>query len=1066
METPEPRMAGSAGAERRPTRRSCTAAPIATGRLRRALLLGIGLVAVTAGVAAHGAAGGTVTTALPNVMPTEFNGDLGRLPRAPLKHAQRPDKPYRPLLRLPAGSRVEPTEAAAIRQAQAAVEPKAAMPGPAQSFEGIARGDTCTGGPCSNANPSDANGEVGPDHYIQAVNFAYAIYSKSGTLLASFTEDQLWAGDSTSCNGQSRGDPVVLYDALADRWILAHFAFGFSGNDWTAPFYQCIAVSKSGDPVTGGWWLYPVRIDDEAHPWLNDYAKFGIWNDCLYMAANEFDAPSPHPFKGTMFASFSRADMYAGAALSASIGFIADTSNPYTMIPSHLGGQAGAALPPGTPNYFVSQSLTVFSFEVRKFTAGPNCGAGGTLGTPVDVGHPSYALWSDPVVPQPGTSIKLDSVGDRLMQKVQYRKIGTAESLWVAQTYRPSASGNLGVHWAQVDVTGGTIAAVPAQQQLYSPDSTLYRFMPSLAVDGQGNMAVGYTTSGAAAPHYPSIAYSGRLASDPANALPQTETVLIAGGSSQTGNCGGAPCDRWGDYSSMSVDPADDCTFWLTNQYYPGPPNASTIAWQTRIGSFRFPACTTANRTADLAIAKTDGSFTAPPGMPIAYTLVATNNGPFAVTGATVTDTLPAAITGVTWTCTASAGSGCPASGTGSIGTSAVNLLNGGTATFTVNGTVSPSASGALSNTANIALPAGLTDPVPANNTATDTDTVALSLSPPTIGTSFGTSPIVIGQTSVLAIAIANPNAGTVLTGIAFSDVLLAGVTAPDATGPGCGGTVTVTANVIALAGGTLAADGNCAIPVSVTGAQASATAWTNTIGSVTSTEAGANSTPATADIIVRQVSTTTAIVSDAPDPTITGQPYTVTYAVGVMAPGTGTPTGTVTVSDGTDSCVATLPVADCQLVSLAAGAKALTATYNGDVKFGASVSATRAHQVAAAVLDVDASVTDTRYDALTDGLLVMRYLFGVTGSALTNSAVGGTATRSNPPAIKAFLDGLRPRLDIDGNGSVDALTDGVLILRYLFGLRGSSLIAGAVDPLGTRTTAPAIEAYVQTLLP
>jgi hypothetical protein len=117
-------------------------------------------------------------------------------------------------------------------------------------------------------------------------------------------------------------------------------------------------------------------------------------------------------------------------------------------------------------------------------------------------------------------------------------------------------------------------------------------------------------------------------------------------------------------------------------------------------------------------------------------------------------------------------------------------------------------------------------------------------------------------------------------------------------------------------------------------------------------------------------------------------------------------------------------------------------------------------------VLDVDASGNVTTYDALTDGLLVIRYLFGLTGTALTNGALGGTATRTDPAAIKSYLDGIRTQLDVDGSGQADALTDGLLIIRYLFGLRGNALIAGAVDPQATRMTAPAIATYIQSLMP
>src|SRR5262249_9112666 len=153
--------------------------------------------------------------------------------------------------------------------------------------------------------------------------------------------------------------------------------------------------------------------------------------------------------------------------------------------------------------------------------------------------------------------------------------------------------------------------------------------------------------------------------------------------------------------------------FWLTNEYYPTLADgaATPPQWHTRIGAFKFPGCATSARKADLAITNSDGVTNVAPGSPITYTIVVTNNGPFAVSGATVVDNVPASITGVTWTCAASAGNSCPASGSGSINTSAVNLMKGGTATFTLSGTVSPSASSPLENTASVTVPAGFTDP-------------------------------------------------------------------------------------------------------------------------------------------------------------------------------------------------------------------------------------------------------------------------------------------------------------------------------------------------------------------
>ncbi len=323
-----------------------------------------------------------------------------------------------------------------------------------------------------------------------------------------------------------------------------------------------------------------------------------------------------------------------------------------------------------------------------------------------------------------------------------------------------------------------------------------------------------------------------------------------------------------------------------------------------------------------------------------------TNHGPFAVTGATLTDTLPAAITGAAWTCAASAGSSCPAAGAGSIATSAVNLLAGGTATFAVGGTVSPSASGTLANTATVAVPAGFTDPVPGNNSATDVDGIDAVIVAPAIAKAFGSPAIVVGETTLLTITVSNPNPSAVLTGVAFADALPAGVAAADTAFPFCGGTVSVAAGTIALAGGTLPAAGQCAIPVNVTGAQSQAAAWTNVIPSVSSIEGGTNPTPATAGITVDRAATTISIASDLPDPSAAGQPYTVSWSVVVLAPGAGTPGGSVTVSDGTAQCAGTLPATGCQLVGDTPGAKTLTATYAGDGNFLGSVSSGVAHDV------------------------------------------------------------------------------------------------------------------------
>ncbi|MEP7328294.1 MAG: Ig-like domain repeat protein [Betaproteobacteria bacterium] len=586
--------------------------------------MGILLVLAPPVLAADVSSAAFVTHAMTKVVPDQFNGDLSKLPAVSGAAAA---KAYRPLLRGPRVAKTATTAPPSSLAPQAGGGANAPMPNPMQNFVGLSKTDACTGGVCGGGWPPDSNGDVGPNHVILVVNSAVGIYNKTGTRLAGFTEDSLWSGVGTSaCNGNSQGDPVVLYDWLADRFVLTWFAFAVNGSgDPISPYYQCIAASKTSDPVAGGWWLYAVRTDPGGVGMpqvndLNDYGKFGLWHDCLYMASNQFTFPAGD-YNGVAFGSFSRADLYSGAPLTYSLGWLPPSTNAFTLVPSNNLGKGAAAVQPGTPNYFVSESGTIFEYEVRKFTAGTNCGAGGTLGPMTSVSQNAYDFQFGAVVPQPNTTNKLDMIDDRIMQKVQYRRIGTTESLWVTHTVG-APTGNIGMQWAQFDVTGGTVATTPVQQQIHAPDSTLHRFMGSVAVDKMGNMALGYSTSGTTAPDFPSIAYAGRLATDPPNTLPQTETQLIAGTGSQTNNCGGAPCDRWGDYSSMSVDPTDDCTFWYVNQYYSSQGNGTAGNWQTRIGSFKFASCASTPATTT-----TVASSVNPSSVGGAVTLTSTTTG-------------------------------------------------------------------------------------------------------------------------------------------------------------------------------------------------------------------------------------------------------------------------------------------------------------------------------------------------------------------------------------------------------------------------------------------------------
>jgi hypothetical protein len=559
------------------------------------------------------------TYAMPTVEPTEYNGDVRDLPQVTYKLPHY----YHLWNEFEEPIRIKPVVAGSSQSGDISsqVVALAAMPAPSKNFAGIGFGDSVTGGQGGAGWPPDTNGDVGPTVYIQSVNDTFGIFDKSsGTRLAAFTEDSLWgtAGTGTPCHGNNEGDPVVLHDGLQDRWILTNFAFAFNGSgNPIAPFYQCFAISKTSDPVSGGWWFYAVQMDTggAGKPpanTLNDYGKFGLWTDCLYMGANGFNNSTGN-YAGAIFAAFNRTTLFAGQALSStnsSLGFIS-TSAPFSLFPANLLGTTAGSLPPaGTPEYFVDESGSAFNWEVRKFVQGANvCGAGSSLSTATNVAQASYGYpatedASDPsgftvnIVGQKSTTNTLDSLGDRVMQKVQYRKIGSAESLWVTHTTCGSAQDANGVcatattttspQWAQINVTNKIIATTPVQQQIYRPDATLSRWMGSLAVDGQGNMALGYSTSSATA--FPGIAYAGRLVGDALNSLPQTETQLVAGLGSQN-LCGTTACERWGDYSSMSIDPADDCTFWYTSEYYATAAHATNGHWDTRIGAFKFPGC-------------------------------------------------------------------------------------------------------------------------------------------------------------------------------------------------------------------------------------------------------------------------------------------------------------------------------------------------------------------------------------------------------------------------------------------------------------------------------------------
>ncbi|RJP51798.1 MAG: hypothetical protein C4583_08005 [Anaerolineaceae bacterium] len=412
--------------------------------------------------------------------------------------------------------------------------------------------------------PPDTHGDVGPNHYIQAVNTSIGIFDKAtGTRLAAFTFDNFFiaAGGSGVCATYNQGDPIVVYDQISGRWIITDFAFTSVNKP---PYYECIAVSKTADPVSGGWWLYTLTADTLS---LNDYPKLGIWNDGIYMSANMFKRG--RSYAGAKVWALNRDDLISGAPLR-TVAFTLGTTY-FSLLPANL---KGALAPAGTPEYFMSDYGSNTSMKLWKFAVNWTTPTSSTFTGPTSFAVASFTRPTSRV-PQLNSTETLDTLGDRLMSWLQYRNINGVQSLWVSRTVVAGTS--MGLRW--MEVRNMSTTPVVYQQGTYAPDAN-YRWMPSLAVDKFGNMAIGYSVSSSTM--YPAIRYAGRLVADPLNTLGQTEISLIEGTGSQSGGY-----SRWGDYSSMSVDPVDDCTFWFTTEYY----ETTSNNWQTRIGSFQYPGC-------------------------------------------------------------------------------------------------------------------------------------------------------------------------------------------------------------------------------------------------------------------------------------------------------------------------------------------------------------------------------------------------------------------------------------------------------------------------------------------
>lgn len=452
------------------------------------------------------------------------------------------------------------------------------------------------------APPPDPIGDVGPNHYVQAVNgnigvgdARMTIYDKAGvpvSAAATNLEIDTLVTDTGPCGTDPLGDPVVNYDQLADRWIILQI---------TSSNTLCMYVSDTGDPAAlDRWTLYPLdfdtMVDTAGNPvpgFFPDYPKLGVWPDAYYISTNDV---SPNQMGAY---AVERAAVLAGTPARFQRFVIPNLSIPVTF-PYQPAGvvdlDGRRPPPPGRPGMFVrkvdDESLsppgttpTEDALEIWELHADFDTPANSTLTGPTsvvtedfDVNICSLALFNN-CADQPPGGVRLSVLGSLVgsLWRVQYRNFGTHETL-VGTIEVDHDVEDPAPYWYEIRRSGGGAWSL-FQEQTFAPDApdTNDRWMGSIAMDGSGNIAFGYSISSPTL--FPSINYIGRRAGDPLGTLTTPETTMAAGAAVQS------DFSRWGDYSSMNVDPVDDCTFWYTSMYY----EAAGSTRSTRVAAFGFP---------------------------------------------------------------------------------------------------------------------------------------------------------------------------------------------------------------------------------------------------------------------------------------------------------------------------------------------------------------------------------------------------------------------------------------------------------------------------------------------
>src|SRR5579872_1592052 len=415
--------------------------------------------------------------------------------------------------------------------------------------------------------PPDTEGAVGATQYVQWVNLEYNVYDKTtgSKVLGPVQGNAFWNGFGGPCQTNNDGDPIVLYDKVAQRWFIAQ-------NVFATPYTYCIAVSTTSD-ITGSFNRYSFPVSPSN--FFPDYPKWGVWPDAYYSSVNVF--LNGFSADGVQVCAANRTAMLAGNA--ATMQCFNTSSQYFSLLPSD---QDGLTPPPaGSPNYYISLGTTTSSLSMWQFHVDFTNPSNSTFTGPTSIPVPNYTLICQSTrscVPQPSPGEGLDVLGGRVMYRFAYRNLGSYESLLVSNTVKPGSGSRAtaAVRWYEIRspksptlFQSGTI-----QHPTYSV------WMSSMAQDKNGDIAIGLSAS--ATTLDPSIGYLGRVPTDPVGVMESPKTVVVGTGVQESTS------NRWGDYSAMQVDPTDDCTFWFTEEYIK---HTGSFNWSTRINSFKFNSC-------------------------------------------------------------------------------------------------------------------------------------------------------------------------------------------------------------------------------------------------------------------------------------------------------------------------------------------------------------------------------------------------------------------------------------------------------------------------------------------